>query len=154
MLDPAAESTTAGSRALRSQSCLLGTPAQEGPIQTDSQGAPMTFELWEVAVVFVLGIWVGRNIQVWLTVETMKNNPRNMIDILERLEALDDQPEIELVAEVNNGQIYLWRKDTLEFVGQGKTIEEIIEQLTKHGDHGHYRISKEMVDKISAGLPK
>jgi hypothetical protein len=86
----------------------------------------------------------------------MKNDPRKIINILERMDALDeeDQEEIELVAEVNNGQIYLWRKDTLEFVGQGRSIEEIVGRLTQQGDHGHYRISKQMVDRIQAELPK
>ena len=113
----------------------------------------MTFELWEVFLIAVAAFWVGRNVQIWLTVESMKNDPRKMIEILERLDAFEGD-EIELIAEVNHGEIFLYRKDTLEFMGQGKTIEEIIERMTQRGDQSSYRISKEMVDRIQAELPK
>jgi hypothetical protein len=113
----------------------------------------MTFELWEVFLIAVAAFWVGRNVQIWLTVESMKNDPRKMIEILERLDTAQED-EIELIAEVNHGEIFLYRKDTLEFMGQGKTIEEIIERMTQRGDPNSYRISKQMVDRIQAELPK
>lgn len=119
----------------------------------------MTFALWEVFLIAVAAFWAGRNVQVWLTVQSMRHNPRAMIQLLERLDTLgdlDDESEIqiELIAEVNHGEIFLYRKDTQEFMGQGKTIEEIIGRMTARGNQGHYRISKQMVDRIPAELPK
>jgi hypothetical protein len=119
----------------------------------------MTFELWELILVFALGIWAGRNIQVWLTAQSMINNPRAMIRLLERLaaEGLDDQTDeqIELIAEVNHGEIYLYRKDTLEFMGQGRSIEEIVGRWPARGTGpAHYRISKQTAERIQAELPK
>jgi hypothetical protein len=44
-------------------------------------------------------------------------------------------------------QCYLYRRDTGEFLGQGETLEQIVDRLEQRGAEGSYLIPKEMVTK-------
>ena len=116
----------------------------------------MTFDLIDVVLIFLLGIALGRWLQVQIIVNNLKNDPRRMIDILERLDNLEDagnSDEIEIVAEVAQGQVYLWRKDTMTFLGQGNTIEDAVKNISLNYE-GNFRIDHETVKRVEAELPK
>jgi len=103
--------------------------------------------------VFWLGYRWGIHNAVIRIISNYMNNPGDMerafkqLDDIRQEESTDD--EILVEARVEAGQVYLWRKDTQTFLGQGKDIDEAIAAVSLV-HKGTYRISKETVDKLRA----
>ena len=84
------------------------------------------------------------------------NNPGDMERAFKQLNDLREdeaaEEEIAVEARVEAGQVYIWRKDTQTFLGQGASLDAAMQSvgLTHKGT---YRISKETVDRVEAELP-
>ena len=106
-------------------------------------------------VVFWLGYRWGIHNAVIRIISNYMNNPGDMERAFKQLNDLredDAEEEIAVEARVEAGQVYIWRKDTQTFLGQGDSLDAAMQSvgLTHKGT---YRISKETVDKIEAELP-
>ena len=60
----------------------------------------------------------------------------------------EEEAEILLKIEKHNDVIYCYRKDNNEFVGQGKSLEEVAEQFKKKYPSNDARILKEDADGL------
>lgn len=107
-------------------------------------------------VMFWLGYKWGLHNAVIRIISNYMNNPGDMERAFKQLNDLreDDTAEEEIAVEarVEAGQVYIWRKDTQTFLGQGASLDAAMQSvgLTHKGT---YRISKETVDRIEAELP-
>ena len=108
-------------------------------------------------VVFWLGYKWGIHNAVIRIISNYMNNPGDMERAFKQLNDLREdestaEEEIAVEARVEAGQVYIWRKDTQTFLGQGDSLDAAMQSvgLTHKGT---YRISKETVDKIEAELP-
>jgi hypothetical protein len=108
---------------------------------------------------FWLGYKWGFHRAILQLIKNYLDDPNDIEHAFKKLGQLKDElasgqsSEIEVDARVENGQVYLWRQDTKEFLAQGRSIDEA---LTSIGSvhQGSYRIPKETVDRIRAELPK
>lgn len=107
-------------------------------------------------VMFWLGYKWGIHNAVIRIISNYMNNPGDMERAFKQLNDLreDDAAEEEIAVEarVEAGQVYIWRKDTQTFLGQGASLDAAMQSvgLTHKGT---YRISKETVDRVEAELP-
>jgi hypothetical protein len=95
-------------------------------------------EFWE-------GFWSG--IVVWLLLAwLLRSLTRSLIlkiaaEEIEKIEK--DQQEILLTVEQHQSVLYCYRKDNDEFVGQGKTVDELLAAFKKKYPNRSGRILKE-----------
>ena len=110
------------------------------------------FEIhWIEFVIYLLMAYAwGRWTQWRKTIEDLVVNPERYSKILtkyaEDLEA-DATQVIELRVEWQGDHCYLYRKDTNEFVGQGRDVESAINNAHRLVPNSEYVISKEMAIK-------
>lgn len=108
---------------------------------------------------FWLGYKWGIHSAVIRLITNYMNNPKDIQHAFKQLGDLKEDSEevvsdeIEIEAHVEGRQVYLWRKDTNQFLAQGNSIDEAIVAISQQ-HQGQYRIDKETVDKIRAELPK
>ena len=105
---------------------------------------------------FWLGYKWGIHNAVIRIISNYMNNPGDMERAFKQLNDLrEDQAaeeEIAVEARVEAGQVYIWRKDTQTFLGQGDSLDAAMQSVgLVH--KGTYRISKETVDRVEAELP-
>jgi hypothetical protein len=107
-------------------------------------------------VMFWLGYKWGIHNAVIRIISNYMNNPGDMERAFKQLNDLREdeaaEEEIAVEARVEAGQVYIWRKDTQTFLGQGDSLDAAMQSvgLTHKGT---YRISKETVDRVEAELP-
>jgi hypothetical protein len=110
---------------------------------------------------FWLGYKWGVHSAVVRLIKNFIDDPKDLQDAFNKLRDIRDNDEIadaksddeiEIEAHVQGTQVYLWRKDTNQFLAQGKSIDEAIMAISQHHE-GHYRIDKATVDKIKLELP-
>jgi hypothetical protein len=115
----------------------------------------LLFLLVTHVVAFWLGYRWGIHNAVIRIISNYMNNPGDMerafkqLDDIRQEESTDD--EILVEARVEAGQVYIWRKDTQTFLGQGDSLDAAMQTIgLTH--KGIYRISKETVDKVHSDL--
>ena len=107
---------------------------------------------------FWLGYRWGIHSAVIRLITNYMNNPADINQAFKKLGDISDDAEqaasdeIEIEAQVQGSQVYLYRKDTSEFLAQGKSIDEAIKAISQQ-HKGNYLIDKETVDKIQKELP-
>jgi len=116
----------------------------------------LLFLLFTHVAVFWLGYKRGIHNAVIRIISNYMNNPGDMERAFKQLNDLrEDQAaeeEIAVEARVEAGQVYIWRKDTQTFLGQGDSLDAAMQSVgLVH--KGTYRISKETVDRVEAELP-
>lgn len=108
---------------------------------------------------FWLGYNWGFHRAILFLIKNYLDDPNNIEHAFKKLGQLKDElaadqdPEIPVDASVENGQVYLWRQDTKEFLAQGRSIDEALATIGRV-HQGSYRIPKETVDRVRAELPK
>ena len=84
------------------------------------------------------------------------NTPAEMERAFKQLNDLREdeaaEEEISVEARVEAGQVYIWRKDTQTFLGQGASLDAAMQSVGQT-HKGTYRISKETVERVAAELP-
>ena len=107
-------------------------------------------------VMFWLGYKWGIHNAVIRIISNYMNNPGDMERAFKQLNDLrEDQAaeeEIAVEARVEAGQVYIWRRDTQTFLGQGPSLDAAMQSVGQT-HKGTYRISKETVDRVEAELP-
>lgn len=106
-------------------------------------------DLLYLIIAAALGFMVGWKVNAWITVISMRSILEDLGISQEQMERLHAKAVAELAnptdgeeeeftvidarLELMNGVLYCWQKDNGNFLGQGKTREELIEVLsTKH----------------------
>ena len=113
------------------------------------------FLLFTHVAVCWLGYKWGIHQAVIRIISNYMNNPGEMERAFKQLNDLRDKPseedEISVEARVEAGQVYIWRKDTQTFLGQGSSLDDAMQSIgLTH--KGIYRISKETIDKVHSDL--
>jgi hypothetical protein len=96
----------------------------------------------EIILALVIGIWIGKTvtnvINQWTFQEILKDLKITEKDLRElRLakfpEAATDEPrdEITIRVEQHHGQLYAYRIDTEEFIGQGDTRDTLVARIAE-----------------------
>lgn len=89
-------------------------------------------------VVAAIGFWLGWHARGITIYALFSDDPQKIIDILEKIKQINQEQDlhtkvvkaigVEVEPELVNGQWYAYTKDQGQFVGQGATIEEALEQ--------------------------
>lgn len=90
------------------------------------------------AVMIGIGFWFGWHFRGITMMAMFSDDPQKVIDILERIKKINEEERLsakllkavgtEVEPELVNGQWYAYTKDTNQFVGQGSTIQEALDQ--------------------------
>jgi hypothetical protein len=115
----------------------------------------LLFLLFTHVAVFWLGYKWGIHNAVIRIISNYMNNPGEMERAFKQLNDLkeeDTEEEIAVEARVEAGQVYIWRRDTQTFLGQGPSLDAAMQSVGQT-HKGTYRISKETVDRVAAELP-
>lgn len=89
-------------------------------------------------VIATIGAWVGWHARGIVMMAMFSERPEHIIEILQKIKKINDEENlhakvvkaigVEVEPEMVNGHWYAYTKDTNQFVGQGTTIEEALEQ--------------------------
>lgn len=89
-------------------------------------------------VATIVGMWAGWHARGIVMMAMFSEKPEQIIAILEKIKKINDEDNVhakvvkavgvEVEPELVNGHWYAYTKDTNQFVGQGTTIEEALEQ--------------------------
>ena len=89
----------------------------------------------EIIIALLVGIWIGRTvsnvINQWTfskILEDLKVTDRQLMELRDQIDG-EDTAIVEIKLEQHLGQLYAYRKDTEEFLGQGPDREQLIERL-------------------------
>lgn len=88
----------------------------------------------EIILALLIGIWIGRTVTNAINQFTFRQILDDLnvsTQDLERLNPDDDQDSsiVEVKLEQHQGQIYAFRKDTDQFLGQGPDRESLVQRL-------------------------
>ncbi len=113
----------------------------------------------ETIIVLALGIFIGYRVNAWLNLMVMRemlqdlgvkeNDLQNLLKKQrEKLgEKVEDDtenfPVIEVKIEQHQGQLYAFRKDNDQFLGQGSTRDALIEHISKRMQNVKLNISSD-----------
>jgi hypothetical protein len=89
----------------------------------------------EIILALLIGIWIGRTVTNALNqmvfkqiLEDLKVTDKELMELRDQDDEEDDSI-VEIKLEQHQGQIYAFRKDTDQFLGQGPDREQLIERL-------------------------
>jgi hypothetical protein len=89
----------------------------------------------ELIIALLVGIWIGRTvsnvINQWTfskILEDLKVTDRQLMELRDQIDG-EEVAIVEIKLEQHLGQLYAYRKDTEEFLGQGTDREQLIETL-------------------------
>lgn len=107
-------------------------------------------------LILVLGIWIGWNLNAWRIMRRLTENPDDIIKSLEKVKALkkeleQEQSSIREIRIERYGSIlYLFAKDTNEFLAQGPTLQSALEIVEKRFPDQSFNglLSKEEADRL------
>ncbi len=112
----------------------------------------------ELILVFALGAYVGSRVNAWLNLLAMREMLKDLgikdADLTALLKkqnqklGIEDSeeeelPTIEVKLEQHQGQIYAFRKDNDEFLGQGTSREDRIDHISKRMKNVKLNISRD-----------
>lgn len=112
----------------------------------------------DIIVALVLGIWIGYRVNERIHQAVLPDllrrlgvTPRQletvMSDLKKETGTEESKPEegavIEIKVERHGDTIYVFRKTDDQFLGQGKTFEEIVQRLEKDFQNVKFHVSKE-----------
>jgi hypothetical protein len=112
----------------------------------------------ELILVFALGAYVGSRVNAWLNLLAMREMLKDLGIKDSDLTALlkkqnqklgiedpeeEELPTIEVKLEQHQGQIYAFRKDNDEFLGQGTSREDLIDHISKRMKNVKLNISRD-----------
>ncbi len=112
----------------------------------------------ELILVFALGAYVGSRVNAWLNLLAMREMLKDLGIKDSDLTALlkkqnqklgiedpeeEELPTIEVKLEQHQGQIYAFRKDNDEFLGQGTSREALIDHISKRMKNVKLNISRD-----------
>lgn len=88
----------------------------------------------EIIIALLVGIWIGRTvsdmINQWTFSELLRDlkiTDRQLIELRDKID--EDASIVEIKLEQHLGQLYAYRKDTEEFLGQGSDREQLINAI-------------------------
>jgi len=109
-------------------------------------------------LIFILGVWVGWNVNAWRIMRKLIEHPEQVIKTLEKLKEIkkeveqEDNPACgrEMRVERHGEQLYLFAKDNNEFLAQGTTLQEAIANVEKRFPDQNFKglLSKEEADSL------
>lgn len=89
-------------------------------------------------VIAMIGAWAGWHARGIVMMAMFSEHPEHIIEILQKIKKINDEENVtakvvkaigvEVEPELVNGVWYAYSKDSNQFVGQGTTIEEALEQ--------------------------
>jgi hypothetical protein len=89
----------------------------------------------EIIIALLVGIWIGRTvsdmINQWTFKEILRDlkvTDKELMELRDRHDG-DEQSIVEIKLEQHLGQLYAYRKDTEEFLGQGSDREQLINAI-------------------------
>lgn len=112
----------------------------------------------DLIVAFVLGIWIGYRINERIHQAVLPDllrrlgvTPKQLETVMSDLKketgseepAQTESAVIEIKVERHGDTIYVFRKTDDQFLGQGKTFEEIVKRLEKDFQNVKFHVSKE-----------
>jgi len=117
----------------------------------------MEFDLFAFLIGAVLGGFAGYRVcdhihkavipdlmhRVGVTPEKLEEAMKELQKEMNQLEAVDKDPEIDIKVEAHGEQLYVFRKDNMEFLGQGKNYEELLKILQSKFQNVKFAVSKE-----------
>jgi hypothetical protein len=119
----------------------------------------MTFELtWlDLGLIVLLAYAWGRYAQWRKNMHNLLNNPQRISDILAKYAEVtaveQPQKDVELRVEWHDDQCYIYRKDTNEFMAQGRDITQAINAIDSRLHQGAFVVPKEMATKPQQNQP-
>ena len=112
---------------------------------------------WELALVALAFYYVGRVSMFNKLLKNILNRPDYIKALVDRYHREKDQPQkdqptVAVTVEWQGDQCYLYREDTMEFIGQGDSIEAAIQNSRIHGGV-EYLIPADMAKKPETNQP-
>ena len=104
------------------------------------------------AIVFYAGYRWGMHQAIMRLISNWLNDPEHLNKAFKELTRIhgelkdDNKAHIDVTAEWHGENVYLYRKDTHEFMAQGKNVDEAMGQVTLQKGI-EYRIPEEMATK-------
>jgi uncharacterized membrane-anchored protein YhcB (DUF1043 family) len=90
----------------------------------------------EIIIALLVGIWIGRTvtnvINQWTfskILEDLKVTDRQLMELRDQIDGEDTAEIVEIKLEQHQGQLYAFRKDNDQFLGQGPDREQLIQRL-------------------------
>lgn len=109
---------------------------------------------WDLLLLMIFGALcfsLGRWYQIQVMIRNLLSDTRRIRDLLNRYVEEDESGESGSVVDVDvewvNDQVYLYRKDTGEFLGQGADIHTAIGSITKLTPGVSYEIPADRAKK-------
>lgn len=108
----------------------------------------------ELIIAAIVGFAVGMRVSSWMNAIVTKQilqdlgvKEQDIINLIKKdLKEEQQEEELEVVEvklEQHQGQIFAYRKDTSEFLGQGSTRDSLIEHISKRMNNVKLNISQE-----------
>ena len=99
-------------------------------------------------IVFYAGYRWGMHQAIIRLITNYVSNPKELDKAFKQLVELnnDVKDHIDVVAEWHENTVYLYRKDTHEFMGQGSSVDQAMDQVILE-KNVEYRIPEEMAKK-------
>lgn len=108
----------------------------------------------EILLAVIIGIWIGKTvtntINHWTFREILKDlkvteqDLRNLrLNKLSEFEAEPDRPEVEITVEQHQGQLYAYRRDSGEFLGQGTDRDSLVARIAEKHKGIVFRVPKD-----------
>ena len=108
---------------------------------------------WDIFYILAWGFAcfaLGRWYQIHVMIRGLLNNHQRIQQILTRYaeeDALEAGTIVKITAEWVEGQVYLYREDTQEFLAQGSDVHTAIANITQLTPGVSYEISADMAKK-------
>lgn len=109
-------------------------------------------------LIFILGVVAGWNLNSWRIMRRIIEDPDKMLKAIERVKELQQEVKElnrstsgrEIRIEKHGDMLYLFAKDTDEFLAQGKSLQEALDVVeTRYPDQTFQgKISKEEADSL------
>jgi hypothetical protein len=107
------------------------------------------FDMILLGLVFWAGYTWGKHTAVMRIIASIAEDPEQLGRAIDQFRRGRQRPDrsadqIEVIVEWHEDQCYIYRKDTREFLGQGKDIASAVDNIDQRGITGDFIIPKEM----------
>lgn len=108
----------------------------------------------EIILALIVGIWIGKTVTSAINHLTFREILKDLKITEEDLRRLrldkfpeepeeSSRPEVEITVEQHHGQLYAYRKDTDEFLGQGTDRDALVARIAEKHKGTVFRVPKD-----------
>lgn len=105
----------------------------------------------EIILALLVGIWIGKTVATAINHYTFREILKDLKiteQDLRRLHPDQDReetsrPEVEIIVEQHQGQLYAYRKDNWEFLGQGTDRDQLVARIAEKHKGTVFRVPRD-----------